>query len=503
MYETTGRAKFYKTLITIVLCSLSLVLVLPGQVRTQELAKDARVAEALHLLEIWVEAQLAYERIPGISMSVVHDQELVWSRGFGYSDLEKKTPTTPKTVYSICSISKLFTSIAVLQLRDRGLLRLDDEVKQHLAWFNIEETYKKDGPIIIEGLLTHSSGLPREADFPYWTEASFPAREKIVERVSHQKTLYPARTHYQYSNLGLTLAGEIVAQVSGKSYADYVKENILAPLGLADTSPEIPQALKGKQLATGYGAFKRDGTRDTVPFFQVRGIAPAAGYASTVEDLAKFASWQFRLLENGDDEILNHNTLRDMHRVHWMDPNWRTTRGLGFSVWRSKDKTFVGHGGTCPGYRSNLTLRPEEKFAAVFMANTLGVRSRLFTQRAYEIVAPAIAEALVSPDDAKQADEALTIYTGLYERPIGGETAVITWKGGLAMVSLPTEDPLERLTKLKHIDGHTFKRIRDDKELGEEILFVVDEKSGQVIKMWQHNNYRIKIREHMLSTIKR
>ena len=166
MYETTGRAKFYKTLITIVLCSLSLVLVLPGQVRTQKLAKDARVAEALHLLEIWVEAQLAYERIPGISMSVVHDQELVWSRGFGYSDLEKKTPTTPKTVYSICSISKLFTSIAVLQLRDRGLLRLDDEVKQHLAWFNIEETYKKDGPIIIEGLLTHSSGLPREADFP-------------------------------------------------------------------------------------------------------------------------------------------------------------------------------------------------------------------------------------------------------------------------------------------------------------------------------------------------
>ena len=86
------------------------------------------------------------------------------------------------------------------------------------------------------------------------------------------------------------------------------------------------------------------------PFFLVNGIAPAAGFASTVEDVARFASWQLRLLEKGGKEILAANTLKEMHRVHWTDPDWNTTWGLGFSVSRSDGKTYVGHGGLvfCP-----------------------------------------------------------------------------------------------------------------------------------------------------------
>ncbi|MCP4603570.1 MAG: beta-lactamase family protein, partial [Proteobacteria bacterium] len=287
---------------------------------------------------MWVQAQLDFERIAGISMSVVHDQELIWSGGFGYSDIETKKPATPRTIYSICSISKLFTSVGMLQLRDRGLLRLDDPVEKHLSWFDIKQQYEHSPPITIEGLLTHSSGLPREADFPYWTEASFPTREQMIDHLSKQETLYPARNKYQYSNLGLSLAGEIVARVSGKPYSEYIEENILRPLGLTDTTPEIPVNKQKGQLATGYGAFRRDGTRPVMPFYTVNGIAPAAGFASTVEDLGKFASWQFRLLASNGNELLPANTLRDMHRVHWINSDWTSKRGLGFSVWRDKDK---------------------------------------------------------------------------------------------------------------------------------------------------------------------
>jgi len=96
------------------------------------LADDPRVESALGLPEAWMDAERAYKQIPGASVAVVHDQDLVWSRGFGFSNRETAIPATPQTIYSICSISKLFTSIGVMQLRDRGLVSLGDSPDRHL-----------------------------------------------------------------------------------------------------------------------------------------------------------------------------------------------------------------------------------------------------------------------------------------------------------------------------------------------------------------------------------
>jgi CubicO group peptidase (beta-lactamase class C family) len=460
-----------------------------------KLAADPRVVDAVQLIEIWVDARLAYERLPGISMAVVHDQEIIWSRGFGFADVEAKRATSPDTIYSICSISKLFTSIAVMKLRDQGKLRLDDPVGKHLSWFNIQESFPEAPVITVRNILTHSSGLPRESDHPYWTgpEFPFPTREQIMERLSNQKTLYPADRYFQYSNLGLTLAGEIVAAASGQPYEEYIQKNILEPLGLRDTTPFLPEEQRGGRFATGYGVFPREGERGEIPFFQARGIAPAAGYASTANDLAKFASWQFRLLDKGGQEVLKANTLREMHRVHWVDLDWKTTWGLGFGVRRSDDDTFVGHGGSCPGFRTQLQLNPKDKVATIFMTNAMGVDTGIFTKEAYDIVAPAIAKALESPDEAKRAPTEFEKYTGLY-RDFWGESAVLTWEGSLATVWTRTSNPSEGLTKLKHIEGYVFRRVReDDEELGEEIVFEVDQQ-GRVVRMQQHGNYMEKVR---------
>ncbi len=245
--------------------------------------------------------------------------------------------------------------------------------------------------------MTHSAGLPRESDFPYWT-APFdaPTHDQIVTRISSQETLYPAWKYYQYSNLGLTLVGEIVGELSGQPYDEYVRENILDPLGMTSTTPEIGEVQGTEKLATGYSAPRRHGNRERLEPFEGRGIAPAMGFASTVEDLAKFASWQFRLLETGRHEILEANTLREMQRVHYVDPGWETSRGLGFSVSRRDEKTFVGHGGSCPGHRSNLQMQMDEKIATIAMSNAM-INTGIFTRRAYEIMAPAIEAARESP----------------------------------------------------------------------------------------------------------
>ncbi len=473
----------------------ALLFVIPTTQQVEPVADDPRVKDALNLMDVWFDAQQAYHNIPGISAAVVYDQELLWSRGFGYADVAREIEATPTTIYSICSISKLFTSVSVMQLRDLGRLRLDDPVSDHLPWFDIENTYPEAPPVTIQGLLTHSSGLPRESDYPYWTDPfDFPTHDQIVQRIAHQSTLYPADRIFQYSNLGLTLAGEIVARESHNPYGDYVRENILQPLGMDDTSPEIPAEHRGGRFAQGYSATRRGGERREVEFFQARGIAPAAGFASTVEDLAKFASWQFRLLETGKTEVLEANTLREMHRVHWVNPDWKTMWGLGFSVSRSNDKTFVGHGGSCPGFRSNLRIQTDDKIATIAMANAGGVNPTRFTQRAYEIVAPAIKAARENPEGAKTVDQQLLEFVGTYDGyPWGGEEQVIPWEGGLAVIGLPTDNPLEALSKLKHIAGNTFRRIRDDESLAEEITFELGP-DGEVLRMKQHSNYSERIR---------
>jgi len=165
-----------------------------GNISETSIAENARVKEAVTFIQVWLDAQRDYEGIPGISMAIIYDQELLWSGGFGFSNPAKKNPITSKTIHSICSISKLFTSIAIMQLRDKGKLSLNDPIKKYLPWFNIENTFPGKGDATIKGILTHSSGLPRESDYPYWTgpDFLFPSSENIQKRLGKQKTLYPA-----------------------------------------------------------------------------------------------------------------------------------------------------------------------------------------------------------------------------------------------------------------------------------------------------------------------
>src|SRR5262249_50631968 len=152
-------------------------------------------------------------------------------------------------------------------------------------------------------------------------------------------------------------------------YDRYVTEHIVQPLHLQQTFPEIPVELHGTRMAVGYSSTSREGVRTRLPAFRGRGLAPAMAFASNVEDLASFASWQFRVLYHGATDVLSRNTLREMQRVHWIDPDWSTTWGLGFAIQRVGDKTLVGHGGSCPGYRSALLLQTDDRIATVVAAN--------------------------------------------------------------------------------------------------------------------------------------
>ncbi len=226
-----------------------------------------------------------------------------------------------------------------------------------------------------------------------------------------------------------------------------------------------------------------------LPLFQAEGIAAAAGFSSTAQDLARFASWQFRLLEKGGEEILKASTLREMQRVHWVNPDWKTTWGLGFSVREVDGRTIVGHGGSCPGYRSTLNIDTSKKQAFIVMINAGGVSPNKYASGMRDILKKAT-------DKAKEEKAVVDFeaYAGHYNaQPWRGETAVLPWQGKLAVFGLPSENPANSLTLLKHIEGDTFRRLREDETLGEKVVFERD-KTGKVVRMWQHSNYKNKIR---------
>ena len=451
-----------------------------------------RVQATLHLIDAWLESEQSYAQLPGISAGLVLDQELIWSGGYGYANPAQEIPTTVDTLYSICSISKLFTSIAIMQMRDAGRLQLADPVQKFLPWFEIAHTKEQNTPITIQSLLTHSSGLPRESDFPYWSppDYPFPDHHEVKERLNSQSMLYPADTYWQYSNLGLTLAGEIVATVSGRTYTDYVTEKILEPLGLDNTRPYFPNDLHGTQLAIGHSARDRNGDREVVPCFDTKAITPAAGFTSSVRDLAYFAAWQFRLLGDGRSEVLSPSTLREMHRVHWIDPDWRTSWGLGFTAERSGNSTLVGHGGACPGYLTDLVLDPKNKLAAIVMINACGRSPDAYSRRVLRMLKNALDQA---KDPVKGAPD-FSDYVGYYDiKPWSGELFIFPWLDQLAATSFPTANPMQELFKLSPDGDDSFRRTRKNEEgLGETYHFNRNA-DGQVESLTRHSSVLRKI----------
>lgn len=459
---------------------------LPLTVRGAGVADDDGVRSAIAVLESWIETRIAYNGVPAVTVGVVHDQETVWTKGFGYADPERRIPAEPSTIFRIASISKLFTSIAVMKLRDEGKLRLDDPITVHLPWYKIRNTFPDSPPVTIRHLLTHTSGLPREAAFPYWTDFEFPTREQIIDRLPGQETVYPSETRWKYSNLALALAGEIVAAVSGRPYEDYIRDNILAPLGMNDTFVAIDPA--HERLAAGYTRNLPGGIRERRPFTDSKGLTPAANLSSTVEDFATFAKWQFRLRERGGTEILRASTLKEMQRPHWVMPDWTGGWGLGFAVWHTPERDTVGHGGHVGGYTTQFTISPKEKIGVFVMTSADDGDPSAITDMIMKLLAPAITKAAAPPETPAVFDPAWAQYTGLY-RDSWSELRVLVYNGRLAILFPESKDPSKSMYTLAPVKGNTFQIEGEGYgDLGETVVFETDTR-GNVMRLKIGENY--------------
>jgi CubicO group peptidase (beta-lactamase class C family) len=246
------------------------------------------------------------------------------------------------------------------------------------------------------------------------------------------------------------------------------------------TTPFMPASSPGKEIAVGYGRWPREGSRVRLPDRDARALAPSFAIASNVEDMTRFAMWQFRVLDGEENDVLSPATLREMQTLQWSEPDW----GLGFSVWRMGDQRFVGHQGGCSGFKSQFILNPEEKIAVVVMVNAKDAPQFTLAFRTYEIMAPS----LIAPAGDTEKEYGWERYTGYYTADESwSEAEVLEWGGSLALMWVPTPNPLGSLVKLRRVEGDVFRQVKDDGEPGKHYVFKADA-AGNIVGMRFNNN---------------
>ena len=449
---------------------------------------NADVLGAQRLFSAWLEGQMAYRGLPGIVVGVVADRELVWAAGFGFADTKTRAPMTPATKFRMASHSKLFTATAVMQLREQGKLGLDDPVSKHLPWFRVKSASADDPPPTIEELLTHSSGLPREAG-PHWTTYEFPTVEELKRLMPDRQAAFAPEVRFKYSNLAYTLAGMIVETVSGDPWADYVTKHIFQPLGMTESS--VDRNVPG--LAVGYGRRMPDGSRAVMPFIDARSMGAATGITSTVGDMAKFVSAQFRTGPRGGDRILGTGSLREMHRVRMVENNWTQGNAIGFAVRRVRDKTYVGHGGGYPGYTTQTLIQLDDKVGVIVLTNTNDSDPGAIARQLMNTVGEAAAKAIAEKPAVVAWDPSWARFAGLY-RGAWGDQQVVALKDKLVLIT-PNGDNVDNPTNLEPLGGGRFRLVSPSGggAVGEIVRFV--EENGKVVRMYIGDGYTNRVKD--------
>lgn len=347
---------------------------------------DTKRAERLKATEPVISkmiATLATENhFPGYAFGIVLDGQLIYSGAGGYANIEKQIKADTRSMFRIASMSKSFTAMAILKLRDEGKLKLDDPVYNYIPELKDQALTKDAAPITIRHLLTHSAGFPE--DNPWGDRQLEDTESDLIALVKKGISFSNVNgTNYEYSNLGFAMLGYIIKQVTGIAYSEYIERNIWKRLGM-QASWEYSQ-IPEQQFAKGYRWINNNWQAE-IPLHD--GIYGAmGGMITSIESFTKYlALHQQAWPPRNDDEnniVLKRSSLREMHqpwRFNSLNPNYKysdgrtcattTAYGYGLAILRDCDnKLMIGHSGGLPGFGSNWRILPEYGLGVMLFAN--------------------------------------------------------------------------------------------------------------------------------------
>jgi CubicO group peptidase (beta-lactamase class C family) len=423
---------------------------------------DAAAAACTRL----VEARQSERRIPSVTAAVFRGRDVLWRGAAGLANVETATPPAPDTQYRIGSITKTFTAVLVMQLRDAGALDLDDRLSVHLPG-------AAHGDATVRRLLAHLSGLQREPVGDVWESLVTPSREDLLGNLASAELVSAPQRRWHYSNLAYAVLGELVARLTGGSWEEALRAKILAPLGLSRTTtePEPP-------YAQGYLVDPYADRVHEEPYLHSGGIAPAMQLWSTVDDLARWGA----VLLDGADGVLASTTVDEMNGVHTMadESTWLLAWGLGLMLFRRPERIVSGHTGGMPGHNAALLVSRTAGVGAVTFANvTAGFDPGGF---AGDLVDEWLEHDKPVEAWRPAAEPVPAAYEGLLGRWwTEGSEFVFAWRRG-RLEALPVGAPKTAVPAVFEPDGDGFRTV-SGREAGEP-LRVVRDAGGNVTKLY-------------------
>lgn len=323
---------------------------------------------AFEFLDSWLGYRARQVDIPGFSVAIYHKDKIVFSRAYGFANVERGETLTTQHVFGMASQSKMFTATAILQLVECGKLRLDDFAYDYLPWL-AEHRDKRLQEITIRHLLSHSAGLIRDGlSTDFWVlEQPFPDMAALRKMVLDADIVLQPNTALKYSNLGFALLGQVVEAASGQNHVDFVTNHIIEPLRLENTFANYTPSLD-KRLATAYGVPYEHYRPSLWPRQPTGAFASAVGVHTTAEAMCRFAAAQFL----GNERLINDRMKREAQRSQWILSRGYDSGvefGLGFEIQHIGDRRVLGHGGHLAGYVTATLFDPLEQTAVAVAAN--------------------------------------------------------------------------------------------------------------------------------------
>lgn len=439
-----------------------------------------RLREIAPYLSRWLATQLEARQVPGVQVAVRLDGELVLSRAYGVADLDSGEPLTTAHVFRVASHSKTFTAVAVLQLVEQGRLRLDDTAAELLP----EVVGSPLAEVTVRELLSHTSGAVRDGvDSDFWQlDRSFPDVQGLVAVVHGHGATYAPQERFKYSNIGYGLLGMVVERVTGRSYADHVREAVVSPLGLGDTAADLEPGAHGRAVRGHSRPHGPARERVTVDETGTGALAAATGFASRAEELSRF----FAALVPGAAGLLSDRSLRLMHRAESTFERRGATAsyGLGLIGTAVGQRAMVGHSGGFPGQITRTLVDPVSGLVVCVLTNAVdGPAEALATGlvRLVDVLSRDAAAWQGLPDGVTVGD--LERLTGRY-LSLWGVLDVV--RGGDRLVTLDptTPGPLDDLKEMRALDATTLRPEDEDGfgGSGEAVPFELDDE-GRVVRV--------------------
>ena len=354
-------------------------------------------------LEAYMKKLTDFGTPQGISLAVVRNNQIIYSKGFGWADRPRKIAATPNAVYHWYSITKIVTAIAVFQLQEKGALQLEDAVVRYLPFFKVKYPSDSSKIVTIRNLLNHSSGLPdAKFDLVKWVhydEEHSVNQTAFVKKITpkYSKLMFEPGDYSQYTNIGYMVLGAIIEKVTGQAYKDYVRQNILVPLGMNHTDFIYTKTMEPYEAAGSNPVFNfntimipfvrgkivRESSQNHIWFNRFyNDQTPPSGLIGSLADASRLA---MAYLNNGEldgKRILSKESVFMMTHDGYKKAKKQKTQdtfrqGFAWQTWSGPERLVILHDGGGPGFFTKIQLFPDENLGFIIFTNDVSNRDKI------------------------------------------------------------------------------------------------------------------------------